>query len=166
MERLTTEILDPYAKEKHFTLRDCPDQCSRNCFGCKVLTKAIDRLAAYEDTGLEPEEIKELCTDDVVEIAKMFRQMIESGEIDHLRELLQAEKDGRVVVLQEGVTVCGLQEEYCKAKRMADEQLPSPDYTTGLIAGFGAGVIHILDKILTREEAEAALSAEKGDVPC
>lgn len=59
----------------------------------------VDRIAAYEDTGLEPEEIKELCTDDVAEVAKMFRKMIESGEIDHLRELVQAEKDGRLVVL-------------------------------------------------------------------
>lgn len=96
---------------------------------------AAVRLAAYEDTGLEPEEIQ---------------------------ELLQAEKDGRVVVLQDGVTKQGFKVEYCKAKHMADDQLPSPDYTTGRIAGFGTGVIHILDKILTREEAEAALSSEGG----
>lgn len=58
-----------------------------------------DRLAAYEDTGLEPEEIAELCTDDVKEIAKMFVETIKNGEIDRLIELLQAEKDGRLVVL-------------------------------------------------------------------
>ena len=72
-------------------------------------------------------------------------------------KLAQAEKDGQLVVLQEGATVRRLQEEYHQAKHMADERLPSPDYTTGRIAGFGAGVIHILDKILTREEADAAL---------
>lgn len=27
----------------------------------------LDHLSAYEETGLEPEEIKELCTDDVAE---------------------------------------------------------------------------------------------------
>ena len=59
----------------------------------------VDRLAAYEDTGLEPEDIKELCSDDVAKIAKMFRHMIEGGYIDHLEELLQAEKDGRLAVL-------------------------------------------------------------------
>lgn len=59
----------------------------------------LERLAAYEDTGLEPEEIKELCTDDVAEIAKLFRHMIEDGSIDHLQKLLEAEKDGRLVAI-------------------------------------------------------------------
>ena len=79
-----------------------------------------------------------------------------------IAELLQAKEDGRLVVLQSGVTKQDLQEEYCKAKHLVDEQLPSPGYTTGFIAGFGAGVIHILDKILTREEAEAALAGGDG----
>lgn len=73
------------------------------------------RLAAYEDTGLEPKEIKELCTDDVAEIAKIFRKMIESGEIDQLCELVQAEKDGRLHIGRcieckqyDGLAVCKL----------------------------------------------------------
>lgn len=49
MERLTTEILDPCAKEKHYTLNECPRPCSHNCFDCKVLMQAIDRLAYYEN---------------------------------------------------------------------------------------------------------------------
>lgn len=56
-------------------------------------------VADYEDTGLEPEEIKELCTDDVAEVAKKLRQMIEHGEIDHLEELLRAESEGRLIKL-------------------------------------------------------------------
>ena len=68
----------------------------------------IDRLAAYEDTGLEPEEIK------VHEAAKYNAGYYhgdedrcrwiekELGPIDHLRDLLQAEQDGRLVVLGEG----------------------------------------------------------------
>ena len=83
--------------------------------------------------------------------------------LERAQELAQAEKDGRLVVLQECVTVRRLQEEYRKAKHIADEQLPSPDYTTGCIAGFWAGVIHILDKILTREEAEAALKKREDE---
>ena len=89
----------------------------------------IDRLAAYED----------------------------AMPLERAQELAQAEKDGRLVVLQDGITVHDLQNKYCNARHMADERLPSPSYTTGHIAGFGEGVIHILDKILTREEAEAAL---------
>lgn len=60
------------------------------------MVNIINRQAAYKDTGLEPEEIKELCTDDVAEIVKILRKMSESGEIDHLCKLLQAEKDGRL----------------------------------------------------------------------
>lgn len=61
--------------------------------------KAFDRLAAYEDTGLEPEEIKE-----GIEVGKeLFFERAdlyaELGPIDHLLELAQAEKDGRLVVL-------------------------------------------------------------------
>lgn len=47
------------------------------------------RLAAYEDTGLEPDTVSKI-RDIVLDI---------SGDIDHLRELVQAEKDGRLVVL-------------------------------------------------------------------
>ena len=65
----------------------------------------IERLAAYEDTGLAPEEIK------VHEAAKYNAGYYhgdedrcrwiekELGPIDHLRDLLQAEQDGRLVVL-------------------------------------------------------------------
>ena len=71
----------------------------------ELLAKQIDRLAAYEDTGLEPEEIK------VHEAAKYNAGYYhgdedrcrwiekELGPIDHLRDLLQAEKEGRMVLL-------------------------------------------------------------------
>ena len=56
------------------------------------------RLAAYEDTGLEPEEIA-----DAVTAAKlMARSKIVSCfgvDADHIRDLLQAEQDGLLVVL-------------------------------------------------------------------
>lgn len=60
---------------------------------------AAKRLAAYEDTGLTPEEIIELCTDDVVAVAKLFRRMIKDGSIDRIEQLVQADDDGRLVVL-------------------------------------------------------------------
>ena len=67
-----------------------------------LLEEQIDRLAAYEDTGLEPEEIKEimeLCTDEVSKLARTLHRAIESGEADHLRDLLKAENEGRLVAL-------------------------------------------------------------------
>lgn len=114
--------------------------------------EVVARLAAYEDTGLEPEEVKEHEAAYIEIMTRTYGPLHQK-----IGRWLQAEKDGHLVVLQEGATVRRLQEEYHQAKHMADERLPSPDYTTGRIAGFGAGVIHILDKILTREEAETAL---------
>ena len=54
----------------------------------------IDRLAAYEDTDLEPEEIKNaLDVNDIIPEINVT--------VDHIRDLLQAEQDGRLVVLPE-----------------------------------------------------------------
>ena len=60
-----------------------------------------DRLAAYEDTGLEPEEIEQLKGE--VFGLKVDKQELEQyralGPIDRLRELKQADDEGRCVVL-------------------------------------------------------------------
>lgn len=54
MERLT---------EKHYHADDHYMKCSENCYSdmdcidCPAFDKLIERLAAYEDTGLEPEEV-------------------------------------------------------------------------------------------------------------
>ena len=55
---------------------------------------AIDRLAAYEETGLEPEEIHDQLESMVDAVALFF-------EIspNRLRELAQADREGRCVVL-------------------------------------------------------------------
>ncbi len=58
----------------------------------------VDRLAAYEDTGLEPEEVT------AVKHALMGKEIAKVTEfnglpIDRLRELVQAERDGRLVAL-------------------------------------------------------------------
>ena len=56
----------------------------------------IDRLAAYEDTGLEPEDLKKAFNETA--ILKLAAQAL-STTPDHLRDLLQAEQDGRLEVL-------------------------------------------------------------------
>ena len=76
-------------------------KCSAKCDSCKI-NDLIAKLCAYEDTGIEPEEIKELrelCTDEVAELARTLHRAIESGEADRIRDLLQAEYEGRLVVL-------------------------------------------------------------------
>lgn len=61
-----------------------------------LIEAAINRLAAYEDTGLEPEG--------VVHLAECWQQEHETlcqylalGSIDRLRELAQAHKENRVL---------------------------------------------------------------------
>ena len=58
----------------------------------------VERLAAYEDTGLTPENVEAL------KLSAMGKAIAEITEfdglpIDRLRELAESDKDGRVVVL-------------------------------------------------------------------
>lgn len=69
--------------------------------GCKIKncpfdTAVCERLAAYEDTGLTPEEIKAPFTEDTM--INLAAQAL-GVEADRLRELAEADKDGRVVVM-------------------------------------------------------------------
>ena len=59
----------------------------------ELLYEIANRLAEYEDTGLEPEKIVFLKNI----VADAFSDKPEFTE--HIRELLRAEKDGRLVVL-------------------------------------------------------------------
>lgn len=56
--------------------------------------EALDRLAAYEDTGLTPAEVSAI----VKEWSDLCTIVGECGGIDRLRELAEADKDGRLVV--------------------------------------------------------------------
>lgn len=55
--------------------------------------KAVDRLAAYEDTGLEPEDFKRAFSEDT--ILKLAGQALGITP-DRLRELAQADKGGKI----------------------------------------------------------------------
>ena len=60
----------------------------------------IDRLAAYEDSGLEPQDI--ISAVDMAKIACALHELNaykDLGPIDHIRDLIKAEQDGRLVVL-------------------------------------------------------------------
>lgn len=71
--------------------------------------EAADRLAAYEDTGLEPEEVAKIRED--VENGYMKSTARRYGiSVDRLRELAQADREGLVHIIQgpdPGATVCG-----------------------------------------------------------
>lgn len=56
--------------------------------------RRLDRLAAYEDTGLEPEEVKEHETACIEIMTRTYGPLHQK-----ISQWLQAEKDGRLVVL-------------------------------------------------------------------
>ena len=67
-----------------------------NFSGVQYQADFVDRLAAYEDTGLTPEEIKAQFTEDtMINLAAQAMGV----EPSRLRELADAEKDGRLVVM-------------------------------------------------------------------
>lgn len=67
-----------------------------NFSGVQYQADFVDRLAAYEDTGLTPEEIKAPFTEDTM--INLAAQAL-GVEPSRLRELAEADRDGRVVVL-------------------------------------------------------------------
>ena len=124
--------------------------------------KAIyDRLAAYEDTGLEPCDYSamahalkqaERAREDLTE---MIRQIGATG-LDRLRELAQADREGRCVVLpcKVGDTVYQVDD-----IRVYALEVRNLIYDAGILA-FDESTIG-KTVFLTRAEAEAAIS-ERG----
>ena len=117
----------------------------------------IDRLAAYEDSGLEPKDI--ISAVDMAKIACALHELNaykDLGPIDHIRDLIKAEQDGRLVVLpcKVGDTVYQID-----AERVYESEVKWIIFDCNDIA-FDERAIGV-SIFLTREEAEAAL-AEKG----
>ena len=98
MERLTKRSHDT-TKENgvcctHFHSSEC-FMVEGNCSaGCKWEEAAWSRLADYEDTRLTPGEVRSLWG----EWNAMMRVLNSIGSYDRLRELAEADKDGRLVV--------------------------------------------------------------------
>lgn len=142
MERLTYRPKEPYISKLSGDLIEAYSDAD--------IRDIINRLAAYEDTRLTPEQ----CENAKVIIESAFSD--DTSKAERIRELLKADKDGRLVVLpcKVGDTVYRLQ--YI-------EQTPGR-FVVGVaeikfallwLEEFGETVF------LTREEAEAALEAMK-----
>ena len=150
MERLT---------EKHYLGTDHYMTCSGNCnvdmdcIDCPSFDRLVERLAAYEDTGLYPESVEAL------KLSMMGKAISEITEfeglpIDRLRGLAEADKDGRLVVLpcKPGDTVYMISWRL-NGRHEIEERVFSLTYFDP--AKYGK------DYFLTREEAEKALEAMK-----
>ena len=143
--------------------------------GCKIKDCPLEialceRLAAYEDTGLTPEEIKAPFTEDTM--INLVAQAL-GVEPSRLRELAEADKDGRCVVLpcKVGQLVFALMDmdkhiSECEVKRIGMgnengfiglEPIGDRGREYGVaLNGFGKTVF------LTRDEAEKALEEREG----
>lgn len=99
MERLT-EWNDEQTRHAYYP-RCFKDPCYGNgckIDGCQFEAAVCDRLAAYEDTGLEPETIE------TVKLALATKHLadletLNKTPIRRLVELAEADKDGRVLIL-------------------------------------------------------------------
>ena len=97
MERLTKRSPETTNENgvccTHFHSPEC-FMVEGNCSaGCKWEEAAWSRLAAYEDTRREPEEI-----DMDHEAAEQLRHLCRDCDLDRLEKLAEADRDGRVVV--------------------------------------------------------------------
>ena len=127
------------------------------------------RLAAYEDSGCEPEEV--LPKDKADEIALKLMRIADLESFcsyDRLRELAEADKDGRLVVLP-----CRKGDElwtYCNypVKRVYSFTVSDVSTLNGrtVLNTLGLGTIRLEDigktVFLTRTEAEKALQKMEG----
>ena len=133
-------------------------QCPYN--GACYQRKVWERLKAYEDKGLEPEEVLQKDKADEIALKLMRLADLESlCSYTRLRELAEADKDGRLVVLPCEV---GTATYYIHYPIAVYPDKSEPEIKRGIFT------LCDLDRVgrsvfLTREEAEAALEAMKDD---
>ena len=164
MERLTKCVTNKQ------TIMDC-EKCKADWTGkhgksmvdCTPLycrNRLKDRLAAYEDTGLTPEQCES--AKNIIEYA--FSD--DTSKAERIRELLKADRDGRLVVLpcKVGDKLYRVfdgnisEHEVLNMKYFARQGRLGIDMTS-----FFPDAGRLIDKtvFLTREEAEEALEAMK-----
>lgn len=131
--------------------------------------KVWERLKAYEETGLTPEEI-----DMDHEAAEQLRHLCRGCDLDRLEKLAEADRDGRVVVLpcqsgehvfallddQTHVWECEVEHAVLDGWRKVFAIRPLGHSKDSYYAPFGAFGQSVF---LTREAAEKALEAMKDE---
>ena len=154
MERLT------YFKNGHWRL---------NFDGCQYSARFVDRLAAYENTGLMPGEVAEL------QALLQGCESKKSAELVRLQELAEADKDGRVMVLpckvgdrlyevtgRKTISVYKIRAIRVELFGLFIEWDIVEGFVWQSLSGINDGEIG-KTVFLTREEAEKALEAMKDD---
>lgn len=83
----------------HFNGEECRERMGNCIDNCPWEEAVWSRLAAYEDTGLAPEEI--LTGKELAEIAIGLQQLNRIHCVfsdERMEELMQAEKEGRIII--------------------------------------------------------------------
>lgn len=175
MERLTKYLASGAADYNYpagcYSGNDCNDRVAKSAYR----QTCVERLAAYEETGLTPEESKRM-SNILMDVGIDYNcswEYVKNWLLDdRLRELDEADKDGRVVVMpcKVGQRVFALLDtdkhiSECEVKQIGlgneigfvgIEPIGARGREYGVsIKGFGKTVF------LTREAAEAALEAMK-----
>lgn len=117
-----------------------------------AMYQILTRLAAYEDSGLEPEDLKKAFNETA--ILKLAAQAL-STTPDHLRDLLQAEQDGLLVMLP-----CGTDTELVR-----DGHTFKADHWNHTLTAFRDAPENKSGKqvaLFSTKEAEAALKGGEG----
>lgn len=124
---------------------------------------AVDQLAAYEETGLSPEDIVEMKKREKVfyDVAKRFTNL---GEYDQLLELIQLERDNRLVKLppcKAGDDVWIIYEDEIHKIRVQGMSLTISNKVLLHFGGYPITCIYALEQgkkwFLSREDAEIVL---------
>lgn len=167
MERLT--IIDGCGNDELARCMNCGlEKAGSNLENCGMCEegwqRALRRLAAYEVTGLTPEEIKNaLDVNDIIPEINVT--------VDHIRDLIKAEQDGRLVVLPWAVgdVIYEADKAHGVVKHIFAEKpawmmhsYAIDDAGNEWYDGWGSSDETPFYK--TREEAEAALAVKGGDV--
>ena len=116
-----------------------------------TVSAVMNRLAAYEDTGLEPDEIT-----DFLPTLKEWRQNM--GALRHVHELVTAEAEGRLLVLpcKVGDTVYRIWAVEGRKAEITEHVMERVDDIVKWLDKFGKTVF------LTCEAAETALKECEG----
>ena len=160
-------ILDPATREEalsEYRTADVEEACRVVCAWVRKRPAAANRLASYEATGLEPEEVHKLISID---------RWNKEAE-DALYKFLQAEREERLIILpcKLSDTIYLIENIYQGKKRISAKVVFAQiDHFT--IGDFGKPVLDCCtedehwytalepgDYYLTREDAEAALKQE------
>ena len=161
MERLTKYLASGAADYNYpagcYSGNDCNDRVAKSAYR----QTCVERLANYEDTGLTPGQ----CENAKVIVESAFSD--DTSKAEWIRELLKADKDGRLVVLpcKVGDTVY-----FALLGRIIEKQvfsIVSFSDSTRIYCGGTSEYFRPEDIgktfFLTREEAEKALEAMKDE---